>query len=191
MQVEKKRYPWEIASQVGLALLAGLKPLCKDGYLTIAGSVRRKKSEVGDIEILYVPLVGSCKLETELFGTPLNLVTTWLDDCVKKKALIQRLNLLGRKTWGERIRLAAETHTGIPVDFFEATIHNWFNYLVCRTGPAESNMAIAKAARERGWQWAPYSPGFISLEGEQLHVCKSEADVFEFVGLKHVPPAER
>ena len=36
--------------------------------------------------------------------------------------------------------------SGIPVDFFATTEEAWFNYLVCRTGPAELNTRIASAA---------------------------------------------
>ena len=192
MKTEKTKYPWELASAVGLAILEGMKPLCKDGMLTIAGSVRRKKAEVSDLEIVYVPLIGSNPSQDDFFGTPVNLVSVWLDDMVNKKGLCQRLNILGQKTWGDRIKLATQVGTGLPVDFFEANIFNWHNYLVCRTGPKESNMAIANAAQARGWQWRPYSPGFTRMEPpHELHQVRSEAEVFEFVGLKHVPPAER
>jgi hypothetical protein len=57
----------------------------------------------------------------------------------------------------------------------------WWNYLVCRTGPKESNIAISSAAKKRGWDWNPYGSGF-SRNGRIVEM-KSERDVFKFVGL--------
>lgn len=45
--------------------------------------------------------------------------------------------------WGEKNKLAVHVRTGIPVDFFAATEANWWNYLVCRTGGEQNNIAIA------------------------------------------------
>jgi hypothetical protein len=57
----------------------------------------------------------------------------------------------------EKASLRIANRTGIPVDLFAATEDNWWNYLVCRTGPADSNahrdgrpsvrMVLARASR--------------------------------------------
>ena len=191
MEKEKVKYPLGLALEVGAAITEAMQVLCGDGFLCVAGSARRRKAEVGDIEIVYVPVIGSRRKEDELFGTPVNAADDWLDQMARQKVVVPRLNSLGRKTWGGRIKLATHVATGMPVDFFEATKANWFNYLVCRTGPKESNVAICTHARGRGWEWHPYSPGFVSAGGRELHAVKSEAEVFEFVGMKAVPPWER
>lgn len=188
----KQKFAHELALMVANELCEILRPFCGPDRLVVAGSLRRGKPEVGDIEILYVPAIGSRMLPGELFGTPVNVVDATLDEMLRRKALIQRLNVEGRKTWGGRIKLAAHAETGIPIDFFEATNANWFNYLVCRTGPKESNIQICKAARERGLEWHPYSPGFRTAAAPyQYFPMHSEQEVFEFVGLKHVQPGER
>jgi DNA polymerase/3'-5' exonuclease PolX len=191
MQIEKRKFPWIEAAGIAAEITNAMQVLCGKGYLAVAGSVRRRKPEVGDVEIVYVPMIGSRRAEGEFFGTPTNAVDDWLDQMVRTKVFAQRLNSLGRKTWGTRIKLAAHVGTGIPVDFFEATPANWWNYLVCRTGPKESNIAICNAALAREWEWHPYSPGFVSAGGRELHAVKSEAEVFEFVGLKYLPPERR
>lgn len=66
---------------------------------------------------------------------------------------------------------------------------SWHNYLVCRTGPADSNTRICMAAQERGWKWNPYGAGF-SRDGE-IRAMESEAEVFAFVGLPYAQPEER
>lgn len=189
---DKRKFPAELAALAAYELCETLKPFCGADRLIAAGSFRRRKPTVGDIEIVYVPGIGSRLLPGELFGTPVNVVDSTLDEMLRQKVLAQRLNVDGRKCWGGRIKLAVHVASGIPVDFFEATNANWWNYLVCRTGPKESNIAICKAAAARGMEWHPYSPGFRTAgEPHRFYPMESEREVFEFVGLKYVEPWER
>jgi DNA polymerase/3'-5' exonuclease PolX len=80
--------------------------------------------------------------------------------------------------------------SGIPADLFAATRENWWNYLVCRTGPADSNMRICMGAQARGWKWNPYGAGFSDPEGN-VRVMDSERAVFDFVGLPYREPEAR
>ena len=80
--------------------------------------------------------------------------------------------------------------SGIPVDLFATTEACWFNYLVCRTGGADNNLAICFAAQRAGWKWTPYGPGFTRGSGE-VHLVRSEREVFEFVGLPYLEPEQR
>lgn len=82
------------------------------------------------------------------------------------------------------------TASGIPVDFFAATVENWFNYLVSRTGGADNNTFVASAAMKKGLRWNPYGPGFIDAEGRDV-VVESEADVYRIAGLPWQEPWER
>ena len=58
-------YPLEVAQKIAVDICYKLQPFCEK--INIAGSVRRKKPEVKDIEIVCVP-----KQETQydMFGTP-------------------------------------------------------------------------------------------------------------------------
>lgn len=66
---------------------------------------------------------------------------------------------------------------------------SWWNYLVCRTGPADSNTRICMAAQNRGWKWNPYGSGF--SRGDEIRAMESEAEVFDFVGLPYEQPEAR
>jgi len=88
--------------------------------------------------------------------------------------------------------------SGIPVDLFATTEECWYNYLVCRTGGKETNLAICRAANAKGWSWTPYGPGFTCHPGEvspeeytEQHLVHSEREVFEFVGLPYLEPRDR
>lgn len=159
----------------------------------IAGSLRRRKPMVGDIEIVYIP-----KIDTRLDPNDLlreRMVKTNLSDaCIESDRQVgilrARENVLGRTTWGESNKLAVHVASGIPVDFFATTEAAWWNYLVCRTGGAETNTRIATGAQKKGWKWHPYSKGFTDDRGHAVTV-KSERDVFDLAGLPYLEPWER
>ena len=101
--------------------------------------------------------------------------------------------------WGPWNKHAVHVATGLPVDLFAATEENYFNRLVVTTGSVELNVRIAKAARKMNpaWEWEVYEAGFVPLGGtwensaRKRRTMRSERDVFEFVGLKWLPPEER
>lgn len=185
----KTKYPRAVALEVVRGLMPYLQPACEEGRFIIAGSLRRRKLEVGDIEILYIPRVA--EVPADFFSTELvDLVDKVLEQLLAKGVIEKRTNVKGSAVWGEKNKSARHIATGIPIDFFEANQRNWFNYLVCRTGNAASNIAICEAARAKGWRWNPYGPGFTVEEGKVWPVI-SEQQVFERVGLKYLEPWER
>ncbi|MCX6753734.1 MAG: hypothetical protein NTV03_01615, partial [Candidatus Nomurabacteria bacterium] len=50
---KEKRYPLAEAMRIAEALLEELKPHC--ARIAVAGSVRRKKADCGDIELVAIP----------------------------------------------------------------------------------------------------------------------------------------
>ena len=189
----KQKHPASVAWPAAKELVAALAPWCEPDRLLVAGSLRRGKSQVSDIEILYVPKFADEPTPGEMFGTQtVNLASRQLLELLDQDEIAYRLNVKGQETWGEQIKLGVHVASNVPVDFFQARPESWWNYLVCRTGPAESNLRIATAARARGWKWEPYSSGFV--RGNEPHdrvVMESERAVFEFVGLPYAEPQER
>ncbi len=117
------------------------------------------------------------------------------------------MNVNGSEMFGEKNKRMRHRRGGIDVDLFAATPVNWFNYLVCRTGPAESNLRIASTARALGMKGSPYGGGFsqsgpCAPHGESSTMAvpearptllrvTSERGVFECVGLPYAEPWER
>ena len=192
--VEAKRYPRADAIAVAKELCDALKPFCWSGRLILAGSLRRRKPTVKDIEILYVSKVTPAPAD-DFFkeARTLALVDHVLERLLALGTIAKRKNVNGSEMWGAKNKLAVHVASGIPVDLFAATEENWFNYLVCRTGGAENNVAICNAAIARGWKWNPYGPGFSKQTGlsNTTEVMLSERAVFEFVGLPYKEPWER
>jgi len=183
---DKPRFPRSVALSVARELAAALKPVTE--RLLIVGSVRRRKQDVGDIELLFIPKFVSRPVD--LFGdAPFDLSEEVIAALENKEVLVRRQKSNGAATFGPEIKLMRHVKSCLPVDFFSSTDANWFNLMVCRTGPMESNVRICDAAIKKGWHWNPYSPGFWR-PGEKRQM-NSERDVFEFVGLKYQEPWNR
>ena len=182
---EKVRYPRHAALEVLRQLLPHFEPGCE--RLIVAGSLRRRKEEVGDIEIIYIPKQGMLA-DGELFEQPKNLADLAIEDLIRRFILRKRTNVNGAEMFGEKNKYLVHALTGIPVDLFAATPESWWNYLVCRTGGAGTNVLIAARAKERGYKWNPYGSGFTRLSDGETIPMESEHGVFKFVGLSYEEP---
>lgn len=198
---EAKEVVRELLPLIAPYALAGLNEL--EPWLKVAGSLRRRKTEVGDIEIVYVPRSG--KVRDGLFEKDGNLFDAALEELILRRVISPRPNRNGQTAWGGKNKLAVHCASGIPVDFFATTCPDFWNYLVCRTGSAENNMRIATQAQSRGLKWLPSNGGFQVLDtalagralnrhdlrtGQVLPV-RSERDCFELAGMNHLEPWER
>lgn len=186
----KTKYPRKAAIAVARELVRELAPVTE--RLIVAGSLRRLKPEVGDIELLYIPRFENRPIPGTLFDSrDYDLATLAILELEARGILRKRESVTGSTAFGDKNKLMLHTASGIPVDFFAATPANWHNYLVCRTGSAETNTRIATAAKNRGLRWNPYGPGFSNLTtGDRLPVT-SEEDVFRIAGLDFLPPSQR
>lgn len=171
-------FPYKQALDIAEELRDKLAPACE--RIIIAGSLRRLKSEVGDIELLAIPTY--------------YMLVDRLDQAIKELIangiLDYRLNTRGSRVYGPKNKLLIHKATGIPVDIFSTTSENWWVALVVRTGSKESNIAIAKAAHKYNLHLLAYGAGFQKTDGSVI-VCHSEQEVFETVGLDYLQPWER
>jgi len=163
----KPRFELAAARAVAEELVRMLAPHCVQ--IEIAGSIRRGKATVGDVELLFVSRDGAAECEIN--------------------RLISAGILEIRGAFGEQNKFVRHIASGIPVDLFATTQERWANSFVCRTGPAESNIRIATAALRQGWRWNVYGDGF--SRGGEVRTMRTEADVFAFVGLEYAEPDRR
>lgn len=187
--MDKVRYPRELALSIAREIHARLLPFCE--RCKVVGSLRRYRSHVGDIEILFIPKVDVIK---DLLNEPERtidragfILDAWIEDGFLKK----RPNINGGTAWGKLNRLAVHVGSEIPVDFFATTPENWWNSVVCRTGGKATNLQITMAANKRGWRFNSYGSGFTKLDGSETYQTTSEEDVFRFVRLPYVLPQYR
>ena len=185
---DKQRYPASIARKVADKLAAELTSRCE--RIEVAGSLRRGKADVGDIEILYVPRLGQVRVPGELFPRQGSLTDELLEQWLAKHMLTKRPNVNGTTAWGTLNKLAIHTASGIPIDLFATTAVRWFVSLVVRTGSKEMNTTLANSALRRGMQLHAYGVLENTKTGEQI-IPQSEREVFERLGVPYREPAER
>jgi DNA polymerase/3'-5' exonuclease PolX len=139
--------------------------------IEIAGSLRRKKAEVKDIEIVAIPK----PYGTGLFQSGIaTVVDEW--ECVK-----------GHLPCKYTQRILPE---GIKLDLFFADIDNWGYIFAIRTGSADySHHVLAK-----GWNMK----GFYGDEGQlrnkrtgQVRHIREEIDLFHLIGMEFIKPENR
>ena len=184
----KQRYPRADALEVARAVVAEIRPYCEE--IKVCGSLRRMKEQVGDVEIVFIPKFQMVRVEGDLFAERwADLVEMRLLGMISGGLIEKRLSRTGVAAFGPKNKLVRHIASGIPVDLFATKRSAWWNYIVCRTGGAKNNVAIASAAQANGWKWHPYDDGF--RRGPFRHVVQSERDVFDFVGLPYLDPCDR
>ncbi|MCD6118634.1 hypothetical protein J7K50_02220 [bacterium] len=110
----------------------------------IAGSIRRKRSTVGDAEIVAIPYFDHEKVPRGLFGAPepikINLLWRRLDNLIEQGDLMKAryLDKNGRESrrWGEIYRGVSLPDDSFKFEIFTADHENWGLILMIRTGSA-------------------------------------------------------
>lgn len=155
-------------------LLAALAPNCE--RIELAGSLRRHKPLVGDIELVAIP----CR-PTDLLGAPL-AGPTYLDRFLDDRAVPFT------KRGDKYQQFAYGRHT---VDLFLATPATWGSIYTIRTGSAEFSKWLVTAQPHGA---APFG---LVFQGGRLHAhgrllaTPEETNVFNALGLAYIEPAER
>lgn len=164
---KEKKYPYAEAHRIALEVLEQLKPYCE--RIEIAGSVRRKKAEVGDIEIVAIPK----PFEVGLFQSGIaSVVNQW--EKVKGELPCK---------YTQRI-----LPSGIKLDLFIAEESNWGYVLAMRTGSADySHRVLANGWVREGFK---SDGGYLSRDGERYEV-REEKDLFKLIGVRYVEPENR
>ena len=181
------RYPYQQAIKVAEELRALLAPACE--RIEIAGSLRRKKATVGDMELLCIPHPSENLFRTDLLD---EAVSRLLGGLLPLLAL--RPSIRGVTTYGPKNKLLIHLPSGIGVDIFSADAENFGMSLLVRTGSRDFNvrvMARLKALGMAGHAYPkPGQGGITSHSGEEI-MCPYEDVVFRCLGWPFIPPEGR
>jgi len=166
---------YQQALDIAKKYLELFKPYCR--RIEIAGSIRREKADVGDIELVAIP---------DTIEIPKDLFTTKF---MRHEQFIRLVNSL-EKVRGDALgkytqRILPE---GIMLDLFMATEDNWGYILAIRTGSADySRKVLARRWVEKGYHGMN---GNLCKHGVPVPV-KEEADLFKMLDIPYIHPRER
>jgi DNA polymerase/3'-5' exonuclease PolX len=173
------------ALTVAKALCEVLKPVTT--RLIVAGSLRRRRETVNDVEILFVPRFEERK--KDMFDTEqVDLAAEAINDLLDRGELTRRPSVTGSFTWGPKNKLAL--YQGAKVDFFTTTDANWWNALVIRTGSLDMNLELTTGAQKLGRSLNAYGCG-VTCSDNKVIPATSERHVFELCGVPYREPWER
>ena len=186
--IVKTKWPYEVALPVAKEIVSLLAPACE--RIAIAGSLRRQKPLVGDIEILFVPLMS--ERPDGLFDTVVvSVAQEVIEQKLKDGYFSKRPSKTGVFTWGEANKLAIHTASGIPVDLFSVPAANWWVSLVIRTGSKETNMRLTTGANKLNRTLHAYGYGVTDRKTNETIAATSEEHVFELCGVPYLLPDRR
>ena len=182
--MDTQRYPHAEALAVAEELKAALSPACE--RIEIAGSLRRGKPDVGDIELLCIPRALDRLWLTEGYDQLDVAVRQMIAAGQLRKRLAENGRFAG---YGPQNKLMVDVASGIGVDLFSTTLANWGMAMFVRTGPVEWNMRMMSHFREIGMRGHAYG-GVEGSDGQQID-CPDEETVFRLLGWQYMPPEER
>lgn len=157
----------EQATRIAEAVKAQLAPHCN--RIEIAGSIRRRKADVGDIEIVAIPK----PYDTGLFESGIAAVVN------------QWAKVRGELPCKYTQRILPE---GIALDLFFATSANWGLIYAIRTGSADySHRVLATRWSAMGYKSID---GMLTKDGVPIPVPE-EDDLFRLIDVPWESPEQR
>ena len=167
------------ATKLAERIAAELTPFCE--RLAIAGSIRRRRPECKDIDLVALVKPGQ---ERALRYRALQ----------NTQAIREGDDLMAvRLKNGVQVDLFFASH--FEEDMFGRTPGTWGTVMLCRTGSAAHNMHLAATAKRRGMHWNPHHGVFgrcprTGREGTCL-AAATEEEIFQVLQLDFVAPEKR
>jgi DNA polymerase/3'-5' exonuclease PolX len=187
---EGARIPLAEAEALAAELVDLLAPFCQ--RLEIVGSIRRRKPDVGDIELLAIPILD---LEFDLFGDATGAAASLLDDqclvLLEQGTLAHRLDKNGRSAFGSRYKRLL--YKGVGLDLFSCLPPaQWGVLSVIRTGSSSFAHRLVSPTERGGWMppRCHISDGALWRDG-QIVETREEAGLFREIGRDCIPPELR
>ena len=187
------------AKKITLSLVIRLQPHCEKIY--VAGSIRREKQDVKDIELVVMPK--KIFVQDDLFGDGHDEIVKEFDVAIGKIAK----TIIKGKSNGRYMQIAL--HEGINLDLFIPAPNDYYRQLAIRTGSSDyAHYVIATAWKRLGWCGS--DKGFrrtvdcveqisagkksykcINAQGDLPPNWQSEKEFFDWLKIPLLPPTQR
>ena len=161
---QQPKTDYSIIAPIAYAVRERLAPYCKPDGCVIAGSIRRRRAQCGDIEIVALPRIEECE--------PAQMSLLSNDQPVNRNALLQG--------------------TEYTVDLTIAEDFNFGWWLLIRTGSAAFNKWLV-AHPDKGGILPPnmqFVGGRLLIDNDR-HDLPTEETVFDLMGLPYIPATNR
>ena len=162
--VSEKRFKLAIAEEEAEALAAYLRQGLGEGYVIVAGSYRRRRDTVGDLDILV----------TAQHGAAVGAKLTKYENVA---------NVLAQGPTRTTIVL----RSGLQVDLRVVPAASYGAALMYFTGSKAHNIALRNIANAHGWKLNEYG----LFEGEKRIAGATEEEIYKRLGIAFVPPELR
>lgn len=151
----------ERAQKIADEVIKRLSPYCQ--RIQVAGSIRRRKPLVNDIDLVLIPS-DLWNLHHEVLG-------------------LGQVRMSGNKIM--RVMVGST-----QVDIYVADEATWATLLLIRTGSAENNIRLATLAKKRGWHLAASGDGLFNEDHRRI-AGDSEESIYRALNLRYQQPWER
>lgn len=190
-----KAIPLPEAAAVAGELVAALAPGC--ARIAIAGSIRRQKSLVHDVEIVAVPRIQSTddgtlwggSVDVDLLEEGVRRMLATGGDLRRREVTLHRAD--GSTEVSHRMgpRFKALVYRGLPVDLFIVRPPaEWGVVFALRTGPGDWNTRLVTDCQ----RFLRAVEGGARLRAAGRYVpCPEEEDFFDAIGQPWVDPPDR
>jgi DNA polymerase (family 10) len=156
-----------------------LAPFCLPDRCEIAGSIRRARPEVNDIDVVCIVQPGRLAALIERVSARNEIVKNG------------EQNLVARTKDGVQVDLRF-AHNGIP-DLLAPAPSNWGAQLLCWTGSKEHNVWLNERARAQGLMLRAGHALVAEPDTrkEKIIASATEEEIFQCLGLEWIAPVQR
>jgi DNA polymerase/3'-5' exonuclease PolX len=188
------------ARRVADKLVDRLAPACE--RIEVAGSIRRGKAEVGDIELVAIPRFEARTIPSQLSFLNNPMPAEQVNLFNEELSVMLDLGMIWRNpprgvdappAWGERYKkcwLQVRPGQMAQVDLFIADARNWGAIFAIRTGPHDFSQALVTRLK--------YNTPYRQHEGYLIHketgeviAVPEEADYFRLADVPWIEPGKR
>lgn len=179
MSANRNRIPLNEATEQANAVVKALEPYCTT--IQIAGSIRRQKPDVGDIEIVCLPERQGLVInqQIQLFEA-IEKEMQPLPEFIRSVDQWKRVKGQASGKYTQRI-----LQSGMKLDLFIATPENYGLLLAMRTG--SSNFSYKELASRWVMQGYESKNGILRRDGK-IYPCPTEEDLFNLLRIEWIEP---
>lgn len=152
----------ERAQSIASEIVERLRPYCQE--IEVAGSIRRKKRFVRDIDIVLVA------------RDPWGLRTA--------------INELASSFTRQGSKMLSFSYQKAQVDIYFASPETWATLLLIRTGSTAHNIHLCAVAKHKGWHLRANGEGLFDENGKRI-AGDTEQSIFQALGVPYQEPEER